>query len=69
MKSTKNNNTFERERKIFAAVMLVLLACIVALFILEITGEFDKEEYQHQVEYPLANANVNWLQTFHEGAF
>ena len=53
----------------FAIVMAVILACIVALFILEITGEFDKEEYQHQVEYPLANANVNWLQTFHEGAF
>ena len=69
MKSTKNNNTFERERKVFAIVMAVILACIVALFILEITGEFDKEEYQHQVEYPLANANVNWLQTFHEGAF
>ena len=69
MKSIRKYSTFEKERKVFAAVMLVILACLVALFVLELTGEFERQEYQHQTEYPIANANVSWLQTYYGGTW
>ena len=69
MKSWKHYNSFQKERKVFFIVMVAILACLVALFVLELTGEFRKEEYQHQVEYPIANTNVSWSQTFYPGAW
>ena len=67
MKNHRQYSTFDKERKVFAIVMTVILILMVALAVLTLTGEFDKEEYQHQVEFPIANTNISWSQTFYSG--
>lgn len=69
MKSYKHYTTAEKERKVFAAVMLALLVIIVIWGVLEACGIMQKVDWPATVEYPMANANVSWEQTFHPGAW
>ena len=67
-KNHKYFNTTKHERKAFAITMLVILLCLFTLGILWAIGEFDDPFYvKHQVEYPIANANISWQQTYHSG--
>ena len=59
----------DRERKIFAAVMMVVLVALMILFVLEICGALDPVVWKPAAEYPMANANIGWQQSFHPGGF
>ena len=69
MKSYRKYNTKEKENKVFAAVMLIIIVALIALFVMEICGVFDGQIWKAVEEYPLANANISWSQTFFPGGF
>ena len=61
---------FKKESRIFALVMMIILILIMAAGVMEVCGMFeDKEEnvWKPSVSYPMANANINWMQTHHPG--
>lgn len=68
-KTCRKYNGIDRERKIFAAVMTVVLAALMILFVLEICGALDPVVWKPAAEYPIANANIGWQQSFHPGGF
>ena len=68
-KTCRKYNGIDRERKIFAAVMTVVLAVLMILFVLEICGALDPVVWKPSAEYPIANANIGWQQSFHPGGF
>ena len=59
----------DRERKIFAVVMTVVLTALMILFVLEICWALDPVVWKPAAEYPMANANIGWQQSFHPGGF
>lgn len=65
----KNYSTIDHERKVFAAVMIVILLALITLFVLEVCGVFDGQVWKPIEEFPIANANVSWEQTFYPGGF
>ena len=65
----KNYSTIERERKVFAIVMAIIIVLLLALFTMEACGVFDAYIWKPIEEYPLANANISWEQTFYPGAW
>ena len=67
MKSYRKYNTFEKERKVFAALMAFVIIIIISWGILEACGVFDGPVWKPCGEYPMANANISWEQTFHPG--
>ena len=62
-------SSFEKERKIFAAVMLLVIIVILAAGVMELCGVFeDKSQMWKPTEvYPMANANISWLETHYPG--
>ena len=61
-------SSFEKESRIFAAVMLLIIVLILAAGVLELCGAFDNENVWEPTEvYPMANAKINWLETHHPG--
>ena len=65
----KNYSTIDHERKVFAAVMIVILLALITLFVLEVCGVFDGQVWKPVEEFPIANANISWEQTFYPGGF
>ena len=65
----KNYSTIERERKVFAIVMAIIIVLLLVMFTLETCGVFDAYIWKPIEEYPLANANISWEQTFYPGAW
>ena len=65
----KHYSTIDHERKVFAAVMIVILLALITLFVLEVCGVFDGQVWKPVTEFPLANANISWEQTFYPGAW
>lgn len=65
----KNYSTIDHERKVFAGVMIVIVVLLLALFILEACGVFDAYIWKPVEEFPIANANISWEQTFYPGGF
>lgn len=62
---------FKKESRIFALVMMIIVALIMVAGILDICGVFYKPtepEWKPTKIYPMANANISWMQTFHPGA-
>lgn len=55
----------KRERIKFALAVLMLLAVIAAWAVTLATEKLRKD---YDIELPMANANVSWMQTFREGA-
>ena len=66
MKSHRKYTTYEKERKVFAAVMLLLLVIILAWGVFEAVTMNDKP-VQWQTEYPMVNAQISFEQTHHPG--
>lgn len=62
-------SSFEKESRVFAAVMLVIVILMMAVGVLELCGVFEKEEavWKPTEIYPMANANISWMQTHHPG--
>jgi len=61
-----------KERRIFAIVMMVILLMIVAIGVgssFQIRAARAQSAWMPVVEYPMANANVTWLQTHYSGAW
>ena len=69
MKSYRKYNTIDKERKVFAAVMIIIIIALLTLFTLEACGVFDRNVWKPAQEFPIANANISWEQTFHPGGF
>lgn len=61
---------FNKECKIFALVMVIILILIMTAGILDMCGVFDRPEepiWKPNVIYPMANAHISWLQTYYPG--
>lgn len=61
---------FKRERRIFALVMLVVLVIIFIFGVLSVCKVVEIRnipEWEPTVSYPMANANISWVQTHHPG--
>ena len=69
MKSYRKYNTIDKERKVFAAVMIIIIIALLTLFTLEACGVFDRNVWKPVEEFPIANANISWEQTFYPGGF
>lgn len=68
-KTCRKYNGIDRERKIFAAVMAAVAVALLVLFVMEICGALDPVIWKPSAEYPMANANIGWQQSFHPGGF
>ena len=69
MKSYRKYTTYEKERKVFATIMLLILVIILAWGVFEVvTMNNQAPEWPGEVkEYPMANAKISWVQTHHPG--
>ena len=65
----KKYSTIEKERKVFAAVMLAIMVILVTWFVLEACGVFAGPTAKPDRVYPMANAHISWEQSFHAGGF
>ena len=65
MKSYRKYTTYEKERKVFAAIMLLILVIILAWGVFEVVAMNNQvQEWPGEVkEYPMANAKISWEQT------
>ena len=59
--------SMEKERRLFAVVMFIILILLLIWMGLEIAGVFDPPVWLPDGEYPMANAHINWEQSFHPG--
>ena len=69
MKSYKHYTKFEKESKFLAAASFLAMLLLIVLIIMQLCGMFDEPLWKPDMEFPLANANVSWLQSFHGGVF
>ena len=70
MKSYKHYIRYEKENKgTFTIICAVILLCLVVLAILTMCGVIDDITWKPDVVYPMANAKISWLQTYHPGAW
>lgn len=53
-------STKQKEMKVFAAVMCVIMLALVALMVLTICGVFDEPAWKPAAEYPMANQHITW---------
>ena len=69
MKSYRKYTTYEKERKVFATIMLLILVIILAWGVCEVVAMNNQvPEWPGEVkEYPMANAKISWVQTHHPG--
>ena len=49
--------------------MIIIVAAMIALGVLTLMGMFDEPLWKPDKVYPLANANISWMQSFHGGVF
>ena len=66
----KRAYNFQRESKVFALVMLIILIIIMTAGVLDVCGVFDRKEelvWKPTVIYPMTNAHISWLPTYHPG--
>ena len=61
---------FKKESRIFALVMMIILILIMAAGVMEVCGVFGRKEepaWKPTVIYPMTNAHISWLPTYHPG--
>lgn len=68
-KTCRRYEGIDRERKIFAAVMAAVAVALLVLFVMELCGALDPVIWKPSAEYPMANANIGWQQSFYPGGF
>ena len=56
----KKYSTPEKERKVFAVAMLIILLLMLAGMILTVCGVFDEPAWKPAEEYPMANQHITW---------
>ena len=59
-----HSNTLLRER-----IVLIVLCMILAGVVGWLIGSSHAEEPAWDVEYPMANVNVSWLESYHSGGW
>ena len=71
MKSYRKYTTYEKERKVFAAIMLLILVIILAWGVFEVVAMNNQAPaWPGEVkEYPMANAKISWEQCFRPGSW
>ena len=71
MKSYRKYTTYEKERKVFATIMLLILVIILAWGVFEVVAmNTQAPAWPGEVkEYPMANANVSWEPCFRPGSW
>lgn len=69
MKNHRKYSTAERERKVFAVVMIAIMVILVTWFVLEACGVFAGPTAKPDRVYPMANAHISWEQSFHAGGW
>ena len=69
MRNYKNYIRNNKGSKVFAAVELIVIMILIAMIVLELCGMFDEPLWKPDVEYPIVNTHVSWMQTWYEGAF
>ena len=69
MKSYRKYTTYEKERKVFATIMLLILVIILAWGVFEVVSMNNHvPAWPGEVkEYPMANAKISWVQTHRPG--
>ena len=60
MKSYRKYSTNENEKKVFTAVVFLILLALVTLAVLTICGVFDQQIWRPDVSYPMANQHIEW---------
>lgn len=68
MRNYKHYNRYNPGSKAVTVIMAIVLMGLIALFVLTLLGMFDEPLWKPDVSYPLMNAQVSWLQSFHGGA-
>lgn len=69
MRNYKHYNRYQKESKVFAAVVAFVFLALVALFVMTLLGIFDEPLWKPDIEFPMVNTHVSWMQTWHGGAF
>lgn len=69
MRNYKHYTRYGKESKVFAAVVLVVFLLLIVFCILTLLGMFDEPLWKPVASYPMANANISWMQSFHGGVF
>lgn len=59
--------SMEKERRLFAVIMFIILILLLVWFGLELAGVFNPPQWKPDVEYPMTNANISWLETYYFG--
>ena len=69
MRNYKHYIKYEKESKVFAAVLAFILLIMIAVFILAVIGIFETAMWKPDVEYPMVNTHVEWMPKLIGGAF
>ena len=69
MRNYKNYIRKNRGSKAFAVVALIVIMILIAMIVLEVCGMFKEPLWKPDVEFPIVNTHVSWMQTWYGGAF
>lgn len=69
VRNYKNYIRKDKGSKVFAAVALIVIMILIAMIVLELCGMFEEPLWKPDVEHPIVNTHVSWMQTWHGGAF
>ena len=53
-------STKQKEMKVFAAVMVLIMVALIVMMVLTICGVFDEPAWKPVAEYPIANQHITW---------
>lgn len=60
MRNYKHYIKYEKESKVFAAVLAFILLIMIAVFILAVIGIFETAMWKPDTVYPMANQHITW---------
>ena len=70
MKSYKHYIRNKKEKKdIYTWILAAILICLIVLGVLTVCGVLEPLEWKPDVSYPMANAKISWLQSYHAGSW
>ena len=69
MRNYKNYIRKNRGSKAFAVVALIVIMILIAMIVMEVCGMFEEPLWKPDVEFPIVNTHVSWMQTWYGGAF
>ena len=69
MRNYKNYIRKDKGSKVFAAAALIVIMILIAMIVLELCGMFEEPLWKPDIEFPIVNTHVSWMQTWYGGAF